>query len=257
MKQVSHSAPRFINQAIFITGLLVLTGVGHAAENGVLKLIELFTSHGCSSCPEADKLLGKLLEEHDELMALEYHVDYWNNLVHGSDGSFADPFSKPDHSSRQREYNHAKLAGRPGVYTPQAIVNGRVASVGSNERHIVKALSAGTGQSLSIVFDSESQSGESLRVNISGDDRQLEKLVGIDIRLVSYLDKATTDVTGGENRDLTLVNHHVVMNIVSLGEVTASGDLNFKIPRPVTGEGCVVLIQEDALTPVYAAAECP
>ena len=257
MKQPPHSGARLIKQVMFIAGLSVLTGVGHAAENGGLKLLEMFTSHGCSSCPKADKLLGNLLEEHDDLMALEYHVDYWNSLVHGSDGSFTDPFSKADHSIRQREYNHAKLAGRPGVYTPQAVVNGRTASVGSNKRHIVKALSARTEQSLSIVIDGDSQSGDSLRVNISGEANQLEDLNGIDVRLVNYLDKATTEITGGENRDLTLVNHHVVMNVVTLGEVSASGDLNFEIPRPATGEGCVVLIQEGALTPVYAAAECP
>jgi len=245
-----------IKQALLIVGLSGLTGIGNSAENGSLKLIELFTSHGCSSCPSADNLLATLLEEQDDLMALEYHVDYWNSLVHGSDGSFTDPFSSADHSMRQREYNHARLAGRPGVYTPQAVVNGRSASVGSNKRHILKALSNRTEQSLNIIFD-DAHDNESLRVDIFGDASQREELHGIDIRLIRYLDKATTDITGGENRHLTLVNHHIVMDVASLGEVTASGDMSFEILRPPEGEGCVVIIQEAALTPVYAAAECP
>lgn len=258
MNSLKNSGSRYIKQAAFIAGLSLFSTFANTAENnGGLKLIELFTSHGCSSCPKADKLLGELLDTHDDLMALEYHVDYWDSLVHGSDGSFTDPFSNADFSLRQREYNHASLAGRPGVYTPQAVVNGRTASVGSNKRHIVKALSARTDQSLSIVIDSDAHDGDLLSVNITGEAGQRKDLHGIDIRLVSYLDKATTDITGGENRNLKLVNHHIVMDVASLGEVTASGSLNFQIPRPALGEGCVVLIQEDALTPVYAAAECP
>lgn len=257
MKQTSQSGTRLVKQAIFIASLAILTGGGHAAEKGSLKLIELFTSHGCSSCPSADALLGDLLEEHEDLMALEYHVDYWNSLVHGGDGSFTDPFSNADNSMRQREYNHAKLAGRPGVYTPQAVVNGRSASVGSNKRHIVKALAVEAKQSLSILIDNDNQNADSLRVNISGDASQLEELQGMDIRLVNYIDEATTEITGGENRHLTLVNHHVVMEVASLGEISANGSLSFEIPRPATGEGCVVLVQEDALTPIFAAAECP
>ena len=47
-------------------------------------VIELFTSQGCSSCPPADALLGKLAKAgHSEgrpIVALSFHVDYWNSL---------------------------------------------------------------------------------------------------------------------------------------------------------------------------------
>ena len=109
-------------------------------EPGGLKFIELYTSHGCSSCPAADQLLAEFLSEEKALIALEFHVDYWNRLVHGSDGSFTDPFSSAAYSERQRQYNSTSLRGRPGVYTPQVIVNGRFATVGSNHRQITKAL---------------------------------------------------------------------------------------------------------------------
>jgi len=61
-----------------------------ARAEGAEPVIELFTSHGCSSCPRADRLLAELIEADPELVALEFHVDYWNSLVHGGDGSFAD-----------------------------------------------------------------------------------------------------------------------------------------------------------------------
>ena len=159
-----------ISLALIVASLTLLPGqVQAAGNNGKLKLIELFTSHGCSSCPAADNLLGELLEAHEDLMALEYHVDYWNNLVHGSDGSFTDPFSKSEYSLRQREYNHARLAGRPGVYTPQAVINGRIASVGSNKRQIVKALSAPTEQALTITINDDTHSDSNLVVTVSAD----------------------------------------------------------------------------------------
>jgi len=226
------------------------------AAKGSLKLVELYTSHGCSSCVPADKLLGELLNEDETLLALEFHVDYWNSLVHGDDGSFADPFSKPEFSHRQRQYNSAKLGGRPGVYTPQAIVNGRFATVGSNRKHIVKALSRPVNQSLDITFEAASQAGE-LTVLIAGDTERRKALVGMGIMLARYIDQATTAITGGENNNRTVTNHNIVTDFSPLGEVTESGSLLFTIATPGDNEGCVVMVQDGATTPIFAAAACP
>lgn len=246
-----------------------LTGLSYAvdqsekavmvAKPGSLRLVELFTSHGCSSCPAADRLLGELLENDESLLALEYHVDYWNTLVHGSDGNFVDPFSKPEYSMRQRAYNVGRMAGRPGVYTPQMIINGRMAVVGSNRKRVRKALN----QSLDALLDisvrgtAAKEFPRSLVVSISGDSEQRAALEGTDIMLVRYLDSAVTHITGGENRNLKLENHHIVISMARLGEVDTTGNLQFTIDEPQDGEGCVVMVQEGATTPVYAAAECP
>ena len=45
-----------------------------------LIVVELYTSQGCSSCPSADAFLGELLEMRTDILGLEFHGDYWDNL---------------------------------------------------------------------------------------------------------------------------------------------------------------------------------
>jgi len=127
---------RFASTAV--VGIWLSFGSMASAHADVV--LELFTSHGCSSCPPAEALLIEMQAKHESLIALEYHVDYWNSLVHGNAGNFVDPFSQPGFSKRQRGYDAKPLKGRRGVYTPQAVVNGRYAMVGSNRTHVGAAL---------------------------------------------------------------------------------------------------------------------
>jgi hypothetical protein len=114
------------------------------AENsmpaGVPVIVELFTSEGCSSCPPADALLAKLEERQPvanaQVIALEEHVDYWNNL------GWMDPFSAKDWTARQQEY--AASLGNGNVYTPQMVINGQTEFVGSREQQARKAIEAAT-----------------------------------------------------------------------------------------------------------------
>lgn len=100
-----------------------------AAGNSGPVVVELFTSEGCSSCPPADALLIKLMEkqrpEKEQIIALEEHVDYWDQL------GWRDPFSSAEWTGRQESY--AVAFGNRGVYTPQMVVDGRTEFVGSRE----------------------------------------------------------------------------------------------------------------------------
>ena len=78
-------------------------------------VVELFTSQGCSSCPPANRFVGKLAEDDDKLV-LSYGVTYWDYL------GWKDTFGDPEFTQRQREYG--KALGVPNVYTPQIILNG-------------------------------------------------------------------------------------------------------------------------------------
>ena len=110
-------------------------------------VVELFTSEGCSSCPPADALLLKLESEQSisgtQIIAVEEHVDYWNQQ------GWSDPFSSSLWTARQEEYSYALKQN--GAYTPEMIVAGRNAFVGSRSDAAVKAIhEASAAQSVSV-----------------------------------------------------------------------------------------------------------
>src|SRR5438309_7939527 len=94
-------------------------------------VVELFTSEGCSSCPPADALLAELAKRPD-VLALSFHVDYWDRL------GWKDPFSSRAATDRQNRY--AKLLKLATVYTPQIVVDGRWEAVGSDRADVERAL---------------------------------------------------------------------------------------------------------------------
>src|SRR5678815_3923319 len=78
-------------------------------------VIELFTAQGCSSCPPADALLGELARK-PNVVALAYHVDYWDEL------GWKDRFAIPE--SVQRQLGYVRRLSKPGAFTPQMVIGG-------------------------------------------------------------------------------------------------------------------------------------
>src|SRR5208283_332006 len=96
-------------------------------------VVELYTSQGCSSCPAADALLGELAAR-PNVIALAFHVDYWDSI------GWRDRFEISDAAPRQRRYVETlKLSN---AFTPQAVIDGRASYVGSDRRGISEALAA-------------------------------------------------------------------------------------------------------------------
>jgi len=95
-------------------------------------VLELFTSEGCSSCPPADALLGRLAQRRD-LLPLAFHIDYWDYL------GWKDLFDSPLATERQYAYGKALDAM---VYTPQMVVDGAREAVGSDEAAVALAIDA-------------------------------------------------------------------------------------------------------------------
>jgi hypothetical protein len=176
----------------------LIGGLAHAESRPVV--VELFTSQGCSSCPPADTLLGELAQRSD-VIALAYHVDYWDNL------GWKDPFASAAATGRQRRY--ARPLGLSGIYTPQMVVDGAADVVGSDRRAVYAAL-AGPRQGPSIQL--ASVDGK-LKVAVAA----LKGAPAAEVTLVAYTPQAQTKVMRGENAGRSLKEYSIVRGVYPLG----------------------------------------
>jgi len=89
-----------------------------SAQSGatVPAVVELYTSEGCNSCPPADRWLSAL-KGRDGVVALAFHVDYWDSL------GWKDRFAQPLFTQRQNASQ--RTSGARFAYTPQVIVDSR------------------------------------------------------------------------------------------------------------------------------------
>ncbi len=168
-------------------------------------VLELFTSQGCSSCPPADRLLGELVDSgalgDRAVIAMAFHVDYWNDL------GWADPFSRAQWSQRQRQY--ADSLGEAGVYTPQLVIGGRAHVVGSDRRKLARAVEqAAVARPLSVTA---TWSPRAVQVRATG------AVAGEELWVALWQDGLSTEIARGENRGESLRGDHVVRQLVRLG----------------------------------------
>lgn len=115
-----HLTPSFAAvAACAIAGTaMAAPAVSCSAQSGaaVPRIVELYTSEGCNSCPPADRWLSALKGRAD-VVALAFHVDYWDRL------GWKDRFASPAYTQRQAEIRDR--AGARFVYTPQVVIDGQ------------------------------------------------------------------------------------------------------------------------------------
>jgi hypothetical protein len=216
-------------------------------------LVELFTSEGCSSCPPADQLLSTIKSDaeksHSNIITLAYHVDYWNKL------GWKDPYSKHQFTIRQENYSRV-LPGKE-MYTPQAIVNGEFAFVGSSKtamkENIDKALIKNPKLDLQVRIDSAINDTLYLSYKL------LVHSVDYSLRFVLTEDGLKNKIGKGENAGKTLNHDSVVKYFYSVDSPETSG--NFSIPVNVfsgTGQRHLVsFVQQKRTMKVLAALSLP
>lgn len=189
-------------------------------------LVELFTSEGCSTCPPADTLLGKLDSLQPiagaEIIVLEEHVDYWNH-----DGWF-DPYSSPDWTLRQQEYAAHFKTKSP--YTPQMIVDGLSQFVGTNAREaqtsIQEALQHPKTQTTINAESTTKSDASRIEVhvgNLSGASIQEPA----DVWVAVTESNLETAVKAGENAGKTVQHSAVVRLLHKIGTVQAKDSSPF------------------------------
>jgi hypothetical protein len=178
-------------------------------------VVELFTSEGCSSCPPADALLIKLTEKQgaakEQIIALEEHVDYWDQL------GWRDPFSSAEWTRRQESY--AAAFGHGSVYTPQMVVDGRTEFVGSREWEARKQIEEMAGKVKTEVRITPTKTGsDKAQFNVRAG--KLSGVAGDDITEVWFAITETglhNAVTRGENAGEDLHHAAVVRTLRRIG----------------------------------------
>jgi len=211
-------------------------------------VVELFTSQSCYSCPPAEEYLGELAED-PRVVALEWHVDYWDNLVYGSAGRWKDPYSDPAFTERQALYNRS-IRRTGSVYTPQMIIDGAIEAVGSRRHTVDVAIDDSSVLEKPATVTVSSNGPELLAIQIDGSPERKTS-----IWLVTYLQAETTDVKRGENHGKQLTNHHIVRKLDKLADWNG-GSVSLSVDAPEPGFGCAILVQREPGSPIEGARKC-
>lgn len=165
-------------------------------------VLELYTSEGCSSCPSADRWLAALVElPNDELdvLALAFHVDYWDYL------GWKDRFGSPRYTSRQRQLGSNN--NQRTIYTPEFFVDGKEAR---GTRNVLDKIRSANKQQAQIQLKlSISKSSNALQIELESVtpdavDKPLRH------RYFVYENQLMSDVTRGENSGERLFHQQVV-----------------------------------------------
>jgi hypothetical protein len=203
-------------------------------------VVELFTSQGCSSCPPADALLAEIAGRPD-VIALSLHVDYWDYL------GWRDTFARKRFTKRQYAYRDAFDARV--VYTPQMVVHGQGAIVGSRKGDLAALLTRARAREpgCSIVL---LEDHGMLRARLLPGARPATGVVW-----VAYLRDATVSILHGENAGREVTYHNVVQSLTRLGVWEGHAAEEIELPQPGAGEGVAIWVQSGEVGPIQAAVK--
>jgi len=213
---------------------------------GNASVIELYTSQGCSSCPEADQLLEQLSHRPD-IIALSFPVSYWDYL------GWKDTLARPENTERQRGY--AKTLGEGEVYTPQAIVNGVRNCVGSNRDEIeaaVEATAPVVGDNAVPIF--VRREGGKLIVEVGGAPEGARHRKG-KVWVATVRQPTAVPIQRGENAGNVVTYTNVVRKMTEAGDWEGA-PTSYALPLSSIseeGESLVVFVQAERLGRIVAA----
>lgn len=220
-------------KCLTVAAALAVPAVANCGETRTLKgVVELFTAQGCVSCPPADAAFEKLVEQGD-VVALAYHVDYWNYL------GWSDTLGTKENTERQ--YAYAKGLGRSNVYTPQAVINGRDhvngADLGAINTRIDDLQGKGVGLTVPL---SANIRGNEVDIDIAGGTGKAEVVIAYFRRVQKV------QVLKGENKGRSATYLNSVYDVQTVGMWEG---LPMKLTLPTTvmkdggQDGAAILLQ--------------
>ncbi len=238
--------------AIFVAALTLaaaLQAASTAARAADKAVLELFTSQGCSSCPPADRLLGKLIKRGD-IIGLSLPVDYWDYL------GWKDTLASPEYTRRQ--YSYRRTLGTPNVYTPQIVINGVEHAVGSH-LHDIDAAIEKSGRRLqnSVVPVRMWSENDTIFVE-AGAAPDGSKSRSATLWLALAIKAKNVSIGRGENSGREVTYYNVVRKMTPIGKWSGKKML-VSLPKdqlmPKENDVCTVLLQEGTTGPIIGAAE--
>ena len=239
---------------VALVGLGPLVGTSeaiaqHASTSAQVKAVyELYTSQGCSSCPAADALVGRLAKR-DDVIALTLPVDIWDYL------GWRDTLARPEFTDRQRAY--AKVLGDGMVYTPEAVVSGIVHTNARSEDTIERAIAQTAKQfAASRVPISLLLENGQLLIDVAAAPKRAQAKEAT-VWLAAIASSIEVPIARGENKGRTIVYSNVVRRLMPVG--TWSGaEMVVKLDRNsfmTSGtDRCAVLLQQGHGGPIIGAA---
>jgi hypothetical protein len=244
-----------------LTLVLLLCLAAFAQDRRAPVIVELFTSEGCSSCPPAEWLLARLEKTQPvngaRVIALEEHVDYWNQL------GWIDPFSAPHYRGRQNDY---ALAFRTeNIYTPQMVVNGQVGFVGDDTSRAYQEIGAAKqAQALLVDLRAAANARETDLVDLSVHitNPRAAKAREADVYLAVTESDLESHVLRGENAGRQLRHAPLVRSFGIIGRIDPRGSNvgqvtnTLRLPREWKRENlrAVVFVQERETLRITGAA---
>ena len=213
--------------------LAILPRAGLAADAAHPAVIELFHSQGCSDCPPAAANVAALSDRPD-ILALGFSVDYWDRL------GWKDPFSSPQFTIRQQDY--ADRYSREGVYTPQLVVDGRFALVGSDSREANAAIQkAAREPKVAIALSNAARDGKQVRAHIDVPAAASAKKRSAVLYFAVADDHAESHVARGENAGRSLAHVAVTRVLKEAGTIdlgsASSKDVVLTLPAGAGASG--------------------
>lgn len=179
--------------------IAMLSAPAMAGSSQPGKIVELFTSQGCSSCPPANSLVNEI-SGYADVLALTYSVTYWDYL------GWTDTFGKREFTERQKAYGEA--FDEMNIYTPQIILNGSEHSPRYKTSDLQDLSQDSAMPGLTLL----ERDG---RLCVEG---AFEAEAEYNLHLVEYVPgPQSVKVNRGENRGRVLTLSNVVTNVTKLG----------------------------------------